>query len=99
MEDICLLIKSKLQVWEKFGIISSPNDSILNFWILEEFFSFNKFKGYFNNVPILNFVELINALCIPITLFVDKFNIGPPDEPVSVLHLWEISNSLTNPIP
>ena len=68
-------------------MISSPNDSILNFLILEEFFSFNKFIGYFNNVPILICFELINALCIPITLFVDKFNIGPPDEPVSVLHL------------
>ena len=72
MEDICLLIKSKLQVLEKFGMISSPNYSILNFLILV-FFSFNKFKGYFNNVPILNFFRLINALCIPITLFVDKY--------------------------
>ena len=30
-------------------------------------------------------------LCIPITLFVSKFNIGEPDEPFSVEHIYLIS--------
>ena len=42
---------------------------------------------------------LMKALCIPITLFVDKFNIGDPDEQDSVLHLCLISNSFIFSIP
>ena len=48
----------------------------------------------FKNVPILYFTPLffcINPLCIPITLLVNKFNIGPPDEPDEVLHLCLMS--------
>ena len=46
---------------------------------------FNSFNGNFK-VPILKFFILFAALCIPITLFVNKLNIGAPDESDSVLH-------------
>ena len=44
------------------------------------------FKGYFNNVPLLKLNLVDPSLCIPITLLFSKFNIGEPDEPLSVEH-------------
>ena len=58
------------------------------------FLLFIFFKEYFKNVPILYFIPsffCIHPLCIPIILLVNKFNIGPPDEPNNVLHLYCIS--------
>ena len=49
------------------------------------------FKGYFNNVPLLKLNLIDPSLCIPITLLFSKFNIGEPDEPLSVEHKWIIS--------
>ena len=48
-------------------------------------------KIYFKYVPLLNSKLIEPSLCIPITLFVFKFNIGAPDEPFSVEHLCLIS--------
>ena len=44
------------------------------------------FNGYFNNVPLLKLKLIDTSLCIPITLLFSKFNIGEPDEPLSVEH-------------
>jgi len=38
------------------------------------------------------------CLCIPITLLFDKFNIGEPDEPCSVLHVCIISQLVFIPL-
>ena len=48
---------------------------------------FNEFNGYFNKDPILNPSFKTEPLCIPITLLVDKFKIGPPDESGNVINL------------
>ena len=52
------------------------------------------FKGNFNKVPLLKLNILEPSLYIPITLNVFKFNIGEPEEPLSVLHVCLISNLL-----
>ena len=41
----------------------------------------------------------MHPLCNPIILFVNKLNIGPPEEPLSVLHKCFISYSLIVSIP
>ena len=57
---------------------------LLNFLIIS-------FNGYFNNVPLLKLNLVDPSLCIPITLLFSKFNIGEPDEPLSVEHICIIS--------
>ena len=55
------------------------------------FLSKKSFKGNCKQVPILKLNFLAACLCMPITLLLDKFNIGEPEEPCSVLHVWLIS--------
>ena len=50
------------------------------------YFLIISFNGYFNNVPLLKLKLVDPCLCIPITLLFSKFNIGEPDEPLSVEH-------------
>ena len=49
-------------------------------------------KIYFKYVPLLNSKLIEPSLCIPITLFVFKINIGEPDDPFSIEHICLISN-------
>ena len=50
------------------------------------FLFIKSFKGRFNNIP----ESKLNSLFIPMTLLLDKFNIGEQYEPLIVLQVWLI---------
>ena len=50
----------------------------------------NSFNGYINKFPLFKLWLLFAPLWIPMILFVNAFNIGEPEEPLSVEHKWVI---------